>query len=323
SYTESASDILAKEGEADRTFVSAYTQGIYYPLPEFYLSFGARLENLSNNHKPTVVNAQEVDDEINTDNSSLYPRFSVGYMPNEHFTIYASAARTFKAPTLVHLYDAAPIRNIDPMIPIDWVDISNATLEPMTGTNLEIGTKFSGASGIDGNITIYSYYLKNEIDFVNATFSYQNIGKSRHSGAELSLSRELPNNLKAGFDLNYNEATFEDGDYEGNQLNGVPKVTYSASLGWRHKSVLELNLSGNGLSDIWADQENKTPLDNWFALTLSGRANYQRASLYLTINNLLDKEYELSGYMDPLVGQARYYPAAGRNFMLSVAVSLM
>jgi vitamin B12 transporter len=243
----------------------------------------------------------------------------VGFRPDEKIHLYASVARAFKAPTLKHLYDSAPIFN--PMSGT-YIDISNMDLEPMVGTNSEVGVKLTEIADLDISLSYFYYRIRNEIDFDNATYSYRNIGRSRHSGIELSMKRSFLTDFHAGADLSYNSSVFSDGAFLGNQLNGVPTVNYRLRAAWQYSTGGTIAIRTEGIAREYINQENTIRLPDWTVLSLDASYSVRTVSIHAAIDNLLDKKYNVSGYFDPMIFESRYYPAAIRTITLSISSSL-
>jgi len=93
--------------------------------------------------------------------------------------LVAHASRAFKAPTLDQLFDPRPFPNFRG----GTLTISNRHLVPQRATNVEAG--ISGGGAVRWSALAYRMTVDHEIDFDLRTFSYGNIGRSRHVGVEL------------------------------------------------------------------------------------------------------------------------------------------
>jgi iron complex outermembrane receptor protein len=225
-------------------------------------------------------------------------------------------AGAFKAPTLIHLYDSPPYFN---PFAGGFVLISNSGLASQKGTCYEFGLRIEGQDSLRIGINLFDYMIRDEIDFNEATVSYANIGRSRHSGIEVDLSRMICSNLAGDASFVYNSSTFRNGEYRGNQINGVPEITYSLELEYRMREILFISMSAAGMSRQYLDQANTQKLDDYYALSLSGRISLASINFGIKIDNLLDHKYSYTGYMDPLIRQFRYYPAAPRTVLLTIS----
>jgi len=131
--------------------------------------------------------------------------------------VFFQAAKAFKVPTIDQLFDPRPF----PDFRGGTFTISNTTLRPQRATNVEAGV--SGTSGFSWSALAYRMDVKDEIDFDIRTFSYGNIGRSRHTGAELEGNGRFRTWLQPS--VTYAWTRVEDAD-SGNQLKNVPRQTF-------------------------------------------------------------------------------------------------
>ena len=109
------------------------------------------------------------------------PRVGATLQLNDARTLalFGQVARAFKTPTLDQLFDPRPY----PDFRGGTFTISNPRLVPQRATNVEAG--ILGGGPIRWSAIAYRANVDNEIDFDVRTFSYANIGESRHTGVEL------------------------------------------------------------------------------------------------------------------------------------------
>jgi len=80
---------------------------------------------------------------------------------------------------------------------------------------METGTEFYPLENMKIGLTIFRIDMEDEIQWVytsTLTGENQNVGKTRHDGAEVSLSYLWPKYLKIYGNYTYHMATFENGD---------------------------------------------------------------------------------------------------------------
>jgi iron complex outermembrane receptor protein len=165
-----------------------------------------------------------------------------------------------------------------------------------------------------------------------------NADKTVHQGIEFSLACQpfryldvnanlawSENQYKSFLQQNYSGGT---DDLSGNTIAGFPGL------------IGNLNLSaywGNLRSSLFVKHVGKQYLDNTqneeriidpftrFDLMLDYRIKtlrfFPEIRLLFKVYNLLGKEYETAGYYDSWADVAYYYPAAGRNYYVSVGFS--
>jgi NitT/TauT family transport system substrate-binding protein len=73
--------------------------------------------------------------------------------------------------------------------------------------------------------------LKDELDFDISTFSYQNIGRSRHRGFEGGVTLEGPDGFTAFGNYTLQAPQSRSGDNAGNYPKAVPRHSYAAGVG--------------------------------------------------------------------------------------------
>src|SRR6266568_2514146 len=119
------------------------------------------------------------------------------------------------APTLDQLFDPRPF----PGPTGKPIFISNATLLPQRAQNFEVGASRTTAS-LNWSIAAYSMHVRDEIDLDLRTFSYRNIGASRHRGVEAMC--ELTSARVRPF-VTYAWTHVEDEANPGQQLKNIPE----------------------------------------------------------------------------------------------------
>ncbi|MEX2273845.1 MAG: TonB-dependent receptor [Vicinamibacterales bacterium] len=126
-------------------------------------------------------------------------------------SLYAQVAKSFKAATVDQLFDPRPFPNFDGGSFV----ISNPALEPQRATNLEAGIRHDRATG-RVELVGYRMTVANEIDFDPSTFTYGNIGRTRHTGVEAEARwRELS--------VAYTWTRVQATTRPGHQLKNIPR----------------------------------------------------------------------------------------------------
>jgi outer membrane receptor protein involved in Fe transport len=231
--------------------------------------------------------------------------------------LYANVARSFKAPTPDQLFDQR-------MIPVEFdpfeISFANADLDPQYGTSIEAGINHR-AGLIPGrligglSLAAYTMDLRDELDFDFATFSYQNIGRSRHRGIEAALDLEMAGVIRTFTNYTLQAATSESGDDRGRFLKAIPRhfVTAGATLG--RPSALTGSVVVSSASRMYLDDANSRRLDDWTRWDARLAQAIGKARIFVDVFNLLDAKYATTGYPDPFGGDVvYYYPAARRTF---------
>ncbi|HWW61653.1 MAG TPA: TonB-dependent receptor [Thermoanaerobaculia bacterium] len=115
-----------------------------------------------------------------SEKSAWSPRAGINVVFGET-VLYGQLSRSFKAPTLDQLFDPRPF----PAGPGFTVTLSNPDLLPQRAKNVEAGVS-RATKRARWSLTAYHMDVEDEIDLDLRTFSYRNIGQSRHRGLEAS-----------------------------------------------------------------------------------------------------------------------------------------
>ncbi|MDH3889634.1 MAG: TonB-dependent receptor [candidate division Zixibacteria bacterium] len=310
---------VISSGTGKRSEVAGYAHCVFHPTAGFQVSLGLRVDYIKTEFKADPGLVQRANDTETNEHTAFSPKVAVGFEIAPTVTTYASVSGAFKSPTLLHLYDSPPFA-VPPQVGGPWILISNRQLKPQEGTCYEAGIKWINN---DTRLTAgyYFYDITNEIDFDLAKISYDNIGKSRHQGIELSYSQQLSSILSVHGSVATNLARFKGGDNDGNQINGVPTRQYSFGFKVEPVSAGYVSLRTVGQNLQYLDEANEHELDDYVTITLSAGYQYRALNIGVTVDNLFDREYSHDGYVD-LFGYNRFYPAATRSVMVTVSGTL-
>lgn len=231
-----------------------------------------------------------------------------------HGTAYGNVSTAFRVPTLFQLYDQRPF-----FFGPSALLISNGQLDPQTAVNLELGGRWDRGDGWSAQLGGYSTRVRNEIDFDLNSLSYANISKSWHRGIEASLACPLPGRFAARFGGSYTPTTFDGGDHDGRQINGVPLGTGSASLNWSPQAWWSVEAGSRLIGRRFLDKDEAQPLGAVAVWDLGAQAHTGRIHAGARLQNLFDRRYAESGFIGGF-GEQRFLPAAPRG--VSVTLSL-
>jgi iron complex outermembrane recepter protein len=224
-------------------------------------------------------------------------------------SVWANASTAFRVPTLNQLFDQRVLGG-------SFV-ISNPGLDPQRSLNFEIGARREVPGGGSATLAVYSSQVEDEIDFDLSTFSYANIGESWHRGVEAALTQPLGGPWSATAIGAWTPTTIEGGVDDGNQINAVPEGTAYGALRWNDpRWSVEGGVRYTGRQFL--DKANDHALPDYATLELAASARLARARLTLRVANLLDHQYEESGFLGAL-GEERFYPAPGRSASLGLS----
>jgi outer membrane receptor protein involved in Fe transport len=168
-----------------------------------------------------------------------------------------------------------------------------------------------------------------------------NADKSIHQGVEFSLDAALPSNFSISGNISVNDDHFEkyveygfdydnwvslEFDRSGNRIGGFPDAIANYRIEWG-KRDLGIELNGCYIGQQYIDNGQGYKLNSYSLLGAVvsydlGRISGLR-SLQITgrINNLTNKKYVASAYIEPDDNLPRYIVGAERNAYLSLKAS--
>ena len=232
------------------------------------------------------------------DNSTYGTQWSprMGYLLpiSERTTLRLAGGRAFRAPTYLDLFSPPPF-GVPTLKPErSW------TYEAAVTTRLPRGR---------AELSVFSSHDTNLI----AGFPRSNIQSARRRGAELAIMRSLDEDWTARVAYSYTSVDAADADQRRAMRLLLPRSQASLSLRCQREpwtATLLARYRDERADTDWTDWMNPRPVtlpaDSVFDLQISRRVGAYRA--FLTINNILDKDY------DEHFG----YPADGRSFTLGL-----
>jgi len=201
------------------------------------------------------------------------------------------------------------------------------TLEKEKGTSFEVGTEYYPCENLRLGLTFFRIDMEDEIEFViyNPILNLgenRNVGKTRHDGAELSLSYLWQKYLKVYGNLTYHKATFEDGAFNKKEMPLVPNQIMNAGVEvyLPHQITLRPEIRHVGDAFLSGDNDNNSEkLESYTLLNFhvlykpsAGRLNL---TVFAGVENLTDTLYSSFGIDYVQYGMPNfYYPMPGRTF---------
>jgi iron complex outermembrane receptor protein len=226
------------------------------------------------------------------DYSSVNPRIGVIAAVTDTGELYGNVSRLFEAPTTFQMED--DVRGGD------------ATLEPMSGTVVELGWRSTSrqATGTRWTWDISAYYarIRDEIlslDDPNAPGNslVTNIDRTVHAGLEalVGASFELAggaHRLDPQVSITLNRFNF-DGDpvYGDNDLPAAPGYVVRGEALYRHAKGFYVGPTFDLLGKRYADFANTYTVDAYALMGLRGGFAGQEWEVFGEVRNLFDEEY--------------------------------
>ncbi|MSO48412.1 MAG: TonB-dependent receptor [Acidobacteria bacterium] len=232
--------------------------------------------------------------------------------------LFAQVARAFKVPTLDQMFDPRPY----PDFRGGTFSISNSTLTPQRATNLEAG--ISGSGPLRWSALAYQMTVEGEIDFDARTFSYANVGRSRHIGAEIEIEGNWWKRVRPTMSYAWTRVTDRSSRDRDTQLKNIPErlmsVGVSVDFPWRVGTFVYFKHSGGA----FFDGANVLSIKGPSTLDLRIRRPIGRTLVVVDVINATNSRYEEYGYTltDFVGGVVPYaYPGARRTIRVGLTVS--
>jgi len=202
--------------------------------------------------------------------------------------------------------------------------------ETQTGLSHEIGIEWQG-QGRSFSAQWYQLNIDNEIEFEPVMFLNTNIGATRRRGVTLEGRYALSDRFTLSATYNYIDAKLREGELKGTALTFIADHSGSVRAHYRHDEHWSGYIEGLGVSDrlFGGDFDHAfTALPGYMVGNLNLSYQHEQFRLSLRLNNLLDKQYSDAGnigfdFRQPFPSPQRetYFPAPGRNLMLSLQYS--
>lgn len=306
-------------------------------------------------HKYKFMNERYEANEFEVSGFFLNPRIGINYKISNKQNLYFSFARVTREPRLKNYYDAAESSAGEiPQFEVvnGGFDFDNPLVKPETMNDFEFGTLLA-----DENYSVslnLFYMLFNDEIVKNGQLDRfgqpvtGNVDRTIHSGIEISGLVKFPDSFEIFANATYSKNTISSGleyidgntpiDLSGNRIAGFPDFLANAGITFR-KAGLHMQLTakyvGKFYSDNYDERLNEYLLQNPAFVSYSDNANdayftidfygsYEMnffnsltpSKVFFQINNIFDELY--SAYA---IGQ-EFFPAAERNFLVGIQVSL-
>ena len=247
------------------------------------------------------------------------PRAGVTVVFGHGLTLFSQASQSFKTPTLDQLFDSRPF----PDFQGGTLRISNAALLPQRAASIEGGIRQSVARH-RWELLIYRMQVKDEIDFDPATFSYGNIGRSRHDGVELDVRAFRGARLSAGATYASSRVYPAERAARVRQLKNIPRHLFRSDATLRLPFRTTVFAQYTRTAGAYADDDNTVPLAGRSTIDMRISKSMSRWTLRVDALNVTNHRYEEIGFLlRDFRGRpaAYFYPAAPFSFRIGADVS--
>lgn len=286
---------LRSDFKEKRRYFNLFADSQYDLSNKTTLSFGINLNYTSYHLEDSFENGTPDFSGDYDFNPIVSPKLGATHQLSENSMVYGSISHGFSPPTLE-----------ETLLPDGLI---NTNIEPETGWNYEIGSRgdlFNNRFHYE--LSLYTMSVKNLLVARRTAadeFIGINAGKTRYNGLEAAINYQLiSTNTVQLYHSNafaYNDFKFRDfvddaNDFSGNDLTGVPDVTFNSSI--RAESVWGIYalINYNYVGAIPIRDDNSVFSDSYQIVTAklgfktSENKKFQ-INIYGGINNLFDETY--------------------------------
>jgi iron complex outermembrane receptor protein len=247
---------------------------------------------------------------------SFNPSFGLLYDLDKS-SIFANFSTSFESPTTTELVNR----------PTGGAGF-NQSIEPEKTISLETGIRGRNNS-ISYDLAVYGMKVEDilvPIELEDGPVYYQNEGQTNHYGIEFGLAYNTSTNIDFRLMLNYLQAKFDGGSYDGNDLPGVAPFRAGASVNYTPGNH-QLSLDNEWISSYYADSENSSKNSAYtlfhFRWTVRVPQLFENGTIlpFIAVNNLLNTRYNSSVFVNAF-GSRYFEPGSSRNFRAGIQLSL-
>jgi iron complex outermembrane recepter protein len=211
-----------------------------------------------------------------------------------------------------------------------WLPDNVTFLQVQTGTSYETGSEWTSDKHTT-KISLYRLALNNEIAFnprqtMNQPFgAFTNLDQTLRHGISLAERYRLTSRASIDGQINYVNARFASGLFNGKRIPAVPAINGNAGFHYdwtdHWKTQYFLLYTGNRYPSEDVENASKKLPGYWLH---DVALQYVMKSWIVSaeINNLLNKNYAAYAFYDAFTQTTSYYPAAGRNYSLTLKISI-
>jgi len=306
-----------RSGRADlrRESLGCYIRDEFSILKNLILSGGVRLERTSiegDNHD--VVTPSNNFDSDKKYSAEAYEA-GLTWLWGEQSRVFAKYATVYRIPFLDEIASFNGYST-----PTPFLD----TLEQEKGTSAEIGAEYYPVKNLRFGLTLFRIDMKDEIQYVvydpvQYLGENRNVGKTRHDGAEVSLSYLWPDYVKVFGNYTYHKATFEIGANNKKEMPLVPRHMANAGLEIYLPFHLTLRPEIQHVSSAFLSGDNDNSTEKLGGYTLLNIYAYCKPqwgryhwTVFAGVDNVADVKYSSFGLDYEQYGMPNfYYPMPG------------
>jgi outer membrane receptor protein involved in Fe transport len=228
--------------------------------------------------------------------TAFSPQLSLLYKAASNLSLYASASRAFRAPTLNELYRTFRVGDV--------LTLANENLLAERLTGAETG---ASTSVFHQKLNVRGAFFWTEITrpVANVTLRVQpglitrqrqNLGRTRSRGLELEWDARLTNRLTLSGGYLFADATVlsfpANSALEGLLIPQVPRHQLTFQARYVNPALINVGLQGRASGTQFDDDQNRFRLDKYFTLdALASRRIKRGLEAFIAAENLLNQRY--------------------------------
>jgi outer membrane receptor protein involved in Fe transport len=292
--------------------LGAFAEGIFQITPKWSVTFSGREDLWSNfdasstriptHGKPTDIAYPD------RGQNAFSPRLTTSYRAGQHTVLYASAYRSFRAPTLNELYRSFRVGNVE--------TIANPYLRAEHFTGGEGGVR---ATMLQDRLTLYGVgfwgFVTDPVANVTLittpqliTRMRENLGRIHSPGLQTGINYNVTNRiwLSCAYQFIDPTVTSYPGDpaLVGNQVPLVPKNEFVFQGTWAAPQRIFVAIQGRTASNEFDDDQNLLPLGAYFLLSATvSRPLPKGFDVFFQGENLTNSQYDIARTPTVNVGQ--------------------
>ena len=267
------------------------------PFKKFILTAGLRVDyessdflyNYDLEFNGTISDIDDIDESLSF--NEILPKISIGYLPNENITAFASLTKGYKT--------GGFNTTIEDSVPVSY--------DPEQSYNYELGIKSSYFNNkLIANFSVFYIDWDNQQLYQtvpSGTGSYtDNAGVSESKGFEFETKVFPVKNIDVWAGIGYNEVKFveyiyKDVDYSGNYLAYIPKYTVSAGGNYKidfnnnFAKGMTLSVNYKHFGKLYWNIDNDAFQDSYGLLNGKVSFTFKHFDLGLWAENILNADY--------------------------------
>jgi iron complex outermembrane receptor protein len=307
--------------------VDQYLQAQWQPDARWLVVAGLRNSNVvvrSNDHYVVPGNG---DDSGGVRYRAVNPVVGTTFKFSPALNLYASYGKGFETPTLTELSYRSTSGAIAGL---------NFGLNPARSVNFEVGAKLRLDQHLRANLALFHIDTTDELTVLanaGGRAVFQNAGKTRRDGLELSLDGNWSNGISAHCAYAFLRALYVDSFCSGpcsdatrvaagNRLPGVPAQNLYGELAWRYAPTgFSAAIEGRYSSKVFVDDLNSDAAAGYFMANLRAAFEQRFGPWHLIQFARIDNIANRNTVGSVIVNESnrRYFEAAPmRNYLLGV-----